>query len=38
MAGGMKPVIDSVFPLAEFEQGLARIEGRKVFGKVIVTL
>ena len=35
---GMKPVIDSVFPLAEFEQGLARIEGRKVFGKVIVTL
>jgi NADPH:quinone reductase-like Zn-dependent oxidoreductase len=38
MAGGMKPVIDSVFPLAQFEQGLARIEGRKVFGKVIVTL
>ena len=38
MAGGMKPVIDSVFPLAEFEKGLARIEGRKVFGKVIVTL
>lgn len=38
MAAGMKPVIDSVFPLAQFEQGLARIEGRKVFGKVIVTL
>jgi NADPH:quinone reductase-like Zn-dependent oxidoreductase len=38
MAAGMKPVIDSVFPLAEFEKGLARIEGRKVFGKVIVTL
>ncbi|WP_133768529.1 zinc-binding dehydrogenase [Enterovirga rhinocerotis] len=38
MAGGMKPVIDSVFPLAEFERGLARIEGRQVFGKVIVTL
>lgn len=38
MAGGMKPVIDSVFPLAEFEKGLERIEGRKVFGKVIVTL
>jgi len=38
MAAGMKPVIDAVFPLAEFEQGLARIEGRKVFGKVIVTL
>ena len=28
----MKPVIDSVFPLAEFEQGLARIDltGRDV--------
>jgi len=38
MASGMKPVIDSVFPLADFEKGLARIEGRKVFGKVIVTL
>jgi NADPH:quinone reductase-like Zn-dependent oxidoreductase len=38
MAAGMKPVIDSVFPLAQFEEGLARIEGRKVFGKVIVTL
>ena len=36
MAGGMKPVIDSVFPLAEFEKGLARIEGRKVFGKVVI--
>ncbi|MGL4973950.1 MAG: zinc-binding dehydrogenase [Bosea sp. (in: a-proteobacteria)] len=37
MAGGMTPVIDSVFPLAEFEKGLARLEGRQVFGKVIVT-
>jgi len=36
MAGGMKPVIDSVFPLEDFEKGLARLEGRKVFGKVIV--
>ncbi len=36
MAGGMKPVIDSVFPLAEFEKGLARIEGRQVFGKVVI--
>lgn len=38
MAGGMTPVIDSVFPLAEFEKGLARLEGRQVFGKVIITL
>jgi NADPH:quinone reductase-like Zn-dependent oxidoreductase len=38
MAAGMDPVIDSVFPLAEFEKGLARLEGRQVFGKVIITL
>ncbi len=37
MAGGMKPVIDSVFPLADFEKGLARLEGRQVFGKVVIT-
>lgn len=37
MAAGMKPVIDSVFPLADFEKGLARLEGRQVFGKVVVT-
>jgi NADPH:quinone reductase-like Zn-dependent oxidoreductase len=37
MAGGMTPVIDSVFPLGEFEKGLARLEGRQVFGKVVVT-
>ena len=38
MAAGMTPVIDSVFPLERFEEGLARLEGRQVFGKVIVTL
>jgi NADPH:quinone reductase-like Zn-dependent oxidoreductase len=37
MAGGMTPVIDSVFPLVDFQQGLERLEGRKVFGKVVVT-
>jgi alcohol dehydrogenase len=37
MAGGMLPVIDTEAPLAEFERGLARLEGRQVFGKVIVT-
>jgi NADPH:quinone reductase-like Zn-dependent oxidoreductase len=36
MAGGMTPVIDSVFPLADFRQGLERLEGRKVFGKVVL--
>jgi NADPH:quinone reductase-like Zn-dependent oxidoreductase len=37
MAGGMIPVIDAVFPLDDFRKGLERLEGRKVFGKVIVT-
>jgi alcohol dehydrogenase len=37
MADGMLPVIDTEVPLAEFERGLARLEGRQVFGKVIVT-
>ena len=36
MAGGLLPVIDTEVGLADFERGLARIEGRKVFGKVIV--
>jgi alcohol dehydrogenase len=38
MAAGMAPVIDTEVPLAELERGLARLEGRQVFGKVIVTL
>jgi alcohol dehydrogenase len=38
MAGGMLPVIDTEVELADFERGLARLEGRQVFGKVIVTL
>ncbi|MGY6645937.1 MAG: zinc-binding dehydrogenase [Salinarimonas sp.] len=38
MAGGMTPVIDTVFPLEDFTQGLDRLESRKVFGKIIVTL
>lgn len=37
MAAGMTPIIDSEFALADFEQGLARLEGRQVFGKVIVS-
>jgi alcohol dehydrogenase len=36
MAAGLLPVIDSEIPLAEFERGLARLEGRQVFGKIIV--
>ncbi len=37
MASGLTPVIDTEVPLADFETGLARLEGRKVFGKIIVT-
>ena len=37
MATGMTPVIDLEVPLAEFERGLARLESRQVFGKVVVT-
>ena len=36
MAGGLTPVIDMEVPLAEFERGLARLESRQVFGKIIV--
>ena len=37
MAGGLTPVIDTEVPLAQFETALARLEGRQVFGKIIVT-
>ncbi|MDC7787168.1 zinc-binding dehydrogenase [Rhodoplanes sp. TEM] len=37
MAAGLKPVIDTEVPLAEFERGLDRLAGRQVFGKVVVT-
>ena len=36
MAAGMAPIIDSEFALGDFERGLDRLEGRQVFGKVIV--
>lgn len=36
MARGLSPVIDSEMPLADFEQGLARLTSRKVFGKIIL--
>ena len=36
IAGGMAPIIDSEFALADFEKGLARLESRQVFGKVVV--
>ena len=36
MAGGLTPVIDTEVALADVEQGLARLESRKVFGKIVV--
>ena len=37
MAAGLLPVIDTEVALADFERGLARLESRQVFGKIIVT-
>ena len=34
----MLPVIDTEVPLADFERGLARLESRQVFGKIVVAL
>jgi alcohol dehydrogenase len=36
MADGLLPVIDTEVALADFERGLARLENRQVFGKIIV--
>jgi NADPH:quinone reductase-like Zn-dependent oxidoreductase len=38
MADGLSPVIDAVFPLADFAKGLERLEGRQAFGKIVVRL
>lgn len=38
IADGVRPVIDSVYTLDRFHDGLARLEGRDVFGKIVVTL
>jgi NADPH:quinone reductase-like Zn-dependent oxidoreductase len=38
MAEGLVPVVDTVYPLADFAKGLERLESRKVFGKILVTL
>ncbi len=36
MASGLMPVIDIEVALGDFERGLARLESRQVFGKIIV--
>jgi alcohol dehydrogenase len=36
IADGTRPVIDSELAVADFGEGLARLEGRRVFGKIVV--
>jgi alcohol dehydrogenase len=36
MANGITPVIDTEIGLADIERGIARLEGRQVFGKIVV--
>jgi len=36
MANGLLPVIDSELGLADLERGIARLESRQVFGKIVV--
>jgi alcohol dehydrogenase len=36
METGMRPVIDTELPLADFERGLERLAARQVFGKIVV--
>ncbi len=38
MAGGLSPVLDTVLPLEGFGDALRRLESRRVFGKLVVTL
>lgn len=38
MADGIRPVLDTVVPLERFGEGLERLESRRVFGKIVVTL
>jgi NADPH:quinone reductase-like Zn-dependent oxidoreductase len=38
IASGVRPVIDTVYPLEDFRVGLARLESRDVFGKLLVEI
>jgi alcohol dehydrogenase len=38
IASGVRPVIDTEYGLRDFQAGIARLEGRDVFGKLVVTL
>ncbi len=36
--GEVRPVIDTMIPLEEFDTALQRLESRDVFGKIVVTV
>ena len=38
IAGGVRPVIDTVYPLDDVRAALARLESRDVFGKLLIEL
>jgi NADPH:quinone reductase-like Zn-dependent oxidoreductase len=38
IASGVRPVIDTEYGLGDFQAGIARLEGRDVFGKLLVRL
>ncbi|WP_431281034.1 zinc-binding dehydrogenase [Humitalea sp. 24SJ18S-53] len=38
MEAGLLPVLDTVVPMDRFSEGLDRLETRRVFGKIIVTI
>ena len=38
IASGVRPVIDTVYPLTEFRAGVERLEHRDVFGKLLIEL
>ncbi len=38
MAEGIRPVVDTVYPLSDLTEGLERLESRRVFGKILVSL
>jgi NADPH:quinone reductase-like Zn-dependent oxidoreductase len=38
IASGVLPVIDTIYPLDDFRAGVARLEHRDVFGKILVEL
>jgi NADPH:quinone reductase-like Zn-dependent oxidoreductase len=38
IASGVRPVIDTVYPLTEFRAGVDRLEHRDVFGKLLIEL